>query len=212
MINYDFVEIGTSDFDTLIEHAADETVGLSIEPLKFYLDNLPNRKNVQKLNFAISIDGTTEDTKIYYIPPNVIKEQQFSDYLRGCNKINSPHSCHSNKYFEDKTTMDYVVCDTVKQITIAELYNQYNIQTIKLLKIDTEGYDCQILAQLLLFLKTKSSIFYPRKIIFESNVLNDLNIIVQTINDYKDIGYKLQSLVYNDKDANTILVYDEEIL
>jgi hypothetical protein len=46
--HYDFIEIGTSDFDTLIETSDDKTVGLSIEPIKYYLDRLPERKNVKK--------------------------------------------------------------------------------------------------------------------------------------------------------------------
>ena len=38
--HYDFIEIGTSDFDTLIETSNNDTVGISIEPIKYYLDNL----------------------------------------------------------------------------------------------------------------------------------------------------------------------------
>ena len=38
MKHYDFIEIGTSDFDTLIESSDDNVVGLSIEPIKYYLD------------------------------------------------------------------------------------------------------------------------------------------------------------------------------
>ena len=52
-IEYDFVEIGTSDFDTLIQ-ASDGTLrGLSVEPIKFYLDNLPDKVLVTKVNCAI---------------------------------------------------------------------------------------------------------------------------------------------------------------
>ena len=38
-MRYDFIEIGTSDFDTLLQESQSE-IGLSIEPLKIYLDNL----------------------------------------------------------------------------------------------------------------------------------------------------------------------------
>jgi hypothetical protein len=34
-MKYDFIEIGTSNFDTLIEAADDTTVGLSIEPVGY---------------------------------------------------------------------------------------------------------------------------------------------------------------------------------
>jgi hypothetical protein len=52
-IDLDSIEIGTSDFDTLIESASANTVGFSIEPIKYYLDNLPDKPNVTKINKAI---------------------------------------------------------------------------------------------------------------------------------------------------------------
>ena len=35
-----FLEVGTSDFNTLIQTVSDDISGISMEPLKFYLDNL----------------------------------------------------------------------------------------------------------------------------------------------------------------------------
>ena len=35
-MKYDFIEIGTSDFDTLLETTTNK-IGISIEPLKYYL-------------------------------------------------------------------------------------------------------------------------------------------------------------------------------
>jgi hypothetical protein len=62
---YDFIEVGTANFDTIIEKVDDNTRGISIEPLKFYLDQLPDKKNVVKVNAALSNkDGFID---IYYI-------------------------------------------------------------------------------------------------------------------------------------------------
>jgi len=64
-IRYNFIEVGTSDFMTLIQSADDQTVGLSIEPISEYLDRLPNKPKVQKVNAALS---DTDDTiEIYHI-------------------------------------------------------------------------------------------------------------------------------------------------
>ena len=41
---YDFIEIGTCDCDTLIQECNNTTYGISIEPLKFYLDMLPKKE------------------------------------------------------------------------------------------------------------------------------------------------------------------------
>ncbi len=53
-MHYDFVEIGTCDFDTEIEKANNNTIGLSVEPVPFYFNNLPDRKKCKKVNAAVS--------------------------------------------------------------------------------------------------------------------------------------------------------------
>jgi hypothetical protein len=45
LIDYKFVEIGTNNFDTLIETAN----GLTVEPLSVYLNEQPNKKNVKNV-------------------------------------------------------------------------------------------------------------------------------------------------------------------
>ncbi len=56
-MKYDFVEIGTSDFDTLIQTATDTTRGLSIEPVRHYLDRLPSPAGVKKIWAGVSADN-----------------------------------------------------------------------------------------------------------------------------------------------------------
>lgn len=66
-VDYDFIEIGTSDFDTLIQSCPHKDRGLCVEPLSFYLDRLPNKPNVRKVHAAISDkDGEIE---IFFLPP-----------------------------------------------------------------------------------------------------------------------------------------------
>jgi hypothetical protein len=87
-IAYDFVEIGTADFETLIELADDSKVGLSVEPLRFYLDRLPDRKKVTKVNLAVSdCDGVMSIT---HIDAADIPKHGLPDWLRGCN-FSGPH-------------------------------------------------------------------------------------------------------------------------
>ena len=54
----DFLEIGTADFDTEIEKSDNNTRGFSIEPLKIYLDKLPEKSLCKKfnINFIIIIN------------------------------------------------------------------------------------------------------------------------------------------------------------
>lgn len=209
MINYDFIEIGTSDFDTLIETATDETVGLSIEPIKQYLENLPDKKNVIKVNAAISIDGTDNDINIYYIDPLDIEKNNYHMFLRGCNRLGDYHPHQLNHPSIKDDLEKYVKIQSVKQITVSQLYEIYNIHRIKFLKIDTEGYDCAILQYWLEYLKTKDVSYYPNIIQFESNTLTNKDTVVKTIKDYNHIGYKVQSFIYDNANGNTTLRYEQ---
>lgn len=208
MIDYDFIEIGTSDFDTLIEKASDATIGLSIEPLKCYLNRLPHKKNVIKVCAAVSPYGSNDDIEIYYLPPEIIEQNEYHYLLKGCNRIGEIHPHLLNHPSIKDDLMKYVVKETVKQITIAELYKEYDIHKIKHLKIDTEGYDCHILQQLLIYLKDKNISYYPDKIMFETNAQTNLQYVYQTIEDYISLGYKLESFVYDAGAGNTLLTYN----
>jgi len=146
--HYDFIEIGTSDFDTLIELSDDNTFGLSIEPIRYYLDRLPNKKNVKKLQVAISDNDGHLD--IYYIPDDKIQEHSLPWWVRGSNSINHPHP-FTIKEIGEELYNSIVKIDKVPAISWDTLVKQENIQSIGFLKIDTEGFDHVILKD---YLKT----------------------------------------------------------
>ena len=49
----DWMEIGTNNFDTLLQTAMDGSVGVSVEAMRFYLDQLPSKEGVTKVNAAV---------------------------------------------------------------------------------------------------------------------------------------------------------------
>lgn len=73
-INYDFIEIGTSDYDTEIEKCDLNTYGISVEPMKIYLDKLPDKPNVIKVNKAIS--NIRGEGYMSYLKPEDISEKR----------------------------------------------------------------------------------------------------------------------------------------
>ena len=191
-MNYDFIEIGTSDFDTLIQGATNDTVGISVEPLKFYLDNLPNPKNVKKINCAISADNLRSYVDVYYIPDEVIDQNQLSNGIKGCNKVGYYHYQHTQyKHL-------VVIEKNVLQIPISQLFIDNAVESVDYLKIDTEGSDCFILRHLMDYLKSRPTSNYPKKIRFECNGLTDLKIIDDTIELYTNNGYQLTERTIND--------------
>ena len=181
----DFLEIGTSNFRTLLETADNNVIGISVEPLSYYLDQLPNFKNVIKENVAIAFDDTEKYIEIYYIPENVIKEKKLPDWLKGCNSLGKYHPKH-----EELGITELVKIDKVLQVPISKLLEKYKVTSINFLKIDTEGGDCDILLHLKKYLDTKDKTLYPKKIQFETNFLTPKEKIETVIASYKDLGYK----------------------
>ena len=64
-MHYNFVEIGTADFDTCAHSCSENAVGLSIEPVPLYFNRLPSRQNISKSMCAIS--DTRGVGKMYYV-------------------------------------------------------------------------------------------------------------------------------------------------
>lgn len=184
-MHLNFLEIGTSNFRTLIENADDNDRGISVEPLKYYLDQLPNKKNVIKENCAISFDNSENEIKIFFIPEETIDRNQLPEWLKGCNKLNEYHPKHV-----ELNITNLVQIQTVKQIPISKLFEKYNIESLELLKIDTEGGDCDILLNLCQYLKEKSKTAFPKKIIFETNFLTPEDKLQQVLFEYSKLGYK----------------------
>lgn len=183
-MKFDFIEIGTSDFRTLIEKADDRTIGLSIEPIKQYLDNLPNKPLVTKANYAISdIKGEVD---IYYVDPGNIVKYNLPTWVRGCNSINHPHPTVKKMLGEKYETI--ITIDKVKVITWEDIIRIYDVEEIKTLQIDTEGHDDVILENYY-----KECILYPNiladNIIFEYNELSNKPKLENIIHKFKNLGY-----------------------
>lgn len=188
--DYDFIEIGTSNFDTLIEQANDDTVGISIDVVKHYIDCLPNKLNCKKINVGIS--NIKSDVDVYYIPEHIIKQNNLPNWFKGCNCINNFHPLHIKHKVQHLCKIE-----KVKVITPEELFYQNNVRSVGFLKIDTEGHDTIILKSLFYYIKNLPTIFYPKKILFESNEHSKKEYVDEIIQLYHSIGYKLVNRGYD---------------
>ena len=188
MPHYNFIEIGTSNFRTLIQKANEETVGISVEPISYYLNQLPNKKNVIKENVAISFSNIEQDVTIFYVPENIIKEKGLPRWMKGCNSLHDYHPNHLSLKIKE-----HVVKEVVKEIPIYKLFEKHNVSSLDHLKIDTEGGDCDILFYLFEYLKNKPISYYPKKITFETNSLTNKTKLKNITKIYNDFGYVLES-------------------
>lgn len=197
-IDLDFIEIGTSNFNTVIQTCDEYSIGISIEPVKYYLDQLPNKKNVTKINAAITGDNTIDDfIKIFYIPEDIIIKEKLDFFFKGCNKIGTYHPLHI-KY----NLTNYVKIDDVKLINIGDFLNNNNIRRIKYLQIDTEGHDINIMNGLYNYISKLSKEYHPDEIKFETNQYSTKYEIDNIINLYNNLNYIVS---YRNDDGDTII-------
>jgi hypothetical protein len=192
----DYIEIGTSDFDTLLQST--DLTGISIDPLSIYLDKLPNKDNNIKLNIAISdFDGECD---VFYITPENIEKFNLPNWLRGCNSILEPHPSALQILNEFKL-VDLYQKKKINVLTWDTLIRTKNIIGVDYVKIDTEGHDSVIIKSIL----NSTTNILPKRIKFETNALTSNDIIVETLNLLKNRGYK----IIEQTDENTLVEISE---
>lgn len=192
MYHYNFIEIGTANFDTITENCDNKDRGLAIEPLEEYLNQLPNKPLVTKINCAISPNDQEGEIDIYYIPENIINEQNLPWWLKGCNSIGRYHSLHIKHNLQN-----LVKIKKVKLCSFKSILENYQVRSIDFLKIDTEGNDLGILENLNIYLKEKDSSWYPKKIRFESSH-NFQEQNQKIIDIYSNLGYYIDYINIDD--------------
>ena len=183
-----FIEIGTSDFDTLLPLAKQGWRGIFVEPVKYLLDNIERLENCEYVNAAI----TTKDgeTTINYV------EDPREEWLKGIG-YTGEHKQWSNYFWENDFN---VKSDSVESMRLDTLIERYNIKEIDLLKIDVEGLELDIIEDYSWSIK-------PRILKIECvhwEVKNDDNKDINVgmtkdiINKFQDMGY----IIY--KDSNDL--------
>jgi glycosyltransferase involved in cell wall biosynthesis len=180
--HYDYIEIGTSDFDTLLEIYPEGTLGLSIEPIKTYLDRLPDKQGNTKFNAAI----TDEDCElsVFYVKPEDIEANGLAEWVKGCNSVGAPHPSVVRELTQ-RELMHIYTQDVIEGVSFPSLIDQSNIGSVDYLKVDTEGHDFVILRSML-----KTSL-RPNKVRFEANSLYTEEAILSIISDMSEHGYKI---------------------
>lgn len=122
-----FLEIGSGDFETLDYLSDLGWSGIIIEPIPKYFDNLIKRPNIHYLNVAV--DWTDGVRIMYTANEETVSE---TDYTRGMSSF----------FQRDKRLSQEI---TVQTRTLESILDEFNFETIDFLKVDTEGYDAEII-------------------------------------------------------------------
>tara|TARA_R100000664_G_scaffold8566_1_gene14056 strand:+ start:3840 stop:4451 length:612 start_codon:yes stop_codon:yes gene_type:complete len=187
-MNLDFIEVGTSDFDSLLQSSKENAKGISIEPLQEYLDRLPSKKNIFKVCKGIS-DKRIPSAIIYYIPPRIIEHLKLPDWLKGCNSFFKKHLQH--KIYEE-----YVACDCVEIVRFVDIVNEFKVSSVKLLKLDCEGHDLVILKSIYNEYIEGLLDVLPEEILFECYVGDKKEPPYCRDEDLNEVIMKFKSLNY----------------
>jgi FkbM family methyltransferase len=191
MPHYSFIEIGTSDFDTLLQTATEDQRGLSIDPLQLYLDRLPTKPLVTKVCAAIS--NACGSLDLFYIEPATIQRLALPDWVRGCNSVGKPHATVVKSLRSLGLDPDAIIRQqTVPMKNIETLFTEHEVTSVDFLKIDTEGHDCVILNNYIDYCERHPSLF-ASKILFETNVLSSVADQEAVISRLKSNEYRLRS-------------------
>lgn len=180
-MHYNSIEIGTSDFGTLISSANGN--GISVEPIPYYFDRLPRRDGWYRVNCAIS-DKCGSVTAYYCDTDHLDK---YPNWIRGCNSIGTVHPT-----LIEVCKPEHIVSQQVEAITISELYKRYSVESVDNMKIDTEGHDLIIVNDLL-----DSDLPIPLRLQFESNVLMNRSHYIETVAKLRKY-YKTIRATYSD--------------
>lgn len=168
-MKYKFVDIGTAYFCTSVDKFGLEVNGIFVEPVKDFLDTLPNSPTIIKANYAVS-DSERED--IMFVPINNRSLEYHSE--KELLKINSRFlighdgcSCLGNQHPEVSQGFQKIKCNVITFYKLCELYN---IKEIEFLKLDTEGHDFIILEQVYNLIKS-GELIISKQIFCEYNYL-----------------------------------------
>jgi hypothetical protein len=189
-MHYNFIEIGTSDFDTEIQTCSDSAIGLSVDPILHYLQRLPSKPHVMRILGAVSDSDGFAD--VYFVPPEIIERHGFPEWVRGCNSIGKPHPTVFNLLKNagaDPTA--FIQKTQIPQFSMCSFLQMYQVSSCDYLKIDTEGHDVIILSNYIESIQ-KQITKPATRICFEANELTHSVLTDGIIALLMDIGYEVE--------------------
>jgi hypothetical protein len=165
-MNYNFIEIGTSDFRTLADRMRGP--GISVEPIRKYLYRLPEKEDCFKVTAAISNYNGFID--VHYLTEEKINELGLPNWAKGCNSVNGPHK--TIQKLLGSAYWDHITIQSATVITLEALFDIFNVESVFKFQIDTEGHDAVILWQYIEMAQSNPDILADI-LVFENNELSD---------------------------------------
>jgi FkbM family methyltransferase len=116
--------------------------GIIVEPVKEYLDKLPKVHEIVYENVAIGGAGKPDIKDFYYLSEETVRKHGLPHWATGIGSFTNTHKDVVTNKWEHLLTKQ-----AVPVISFQELLDKYDLKKIDYLKIDAEGFDCEILKQ-----------------------------------------------------------------
>jgi len=182
-MHYNYVDIGSSNFDYSNHENAKI---LLVEPLSFYLLEIPNKQNQIKANYAIS--NYNGKGTVYYIDPKDIEKYNLPVFLTGCNSFNQIHLTAFSELQKNNLTDIYKTIE-IDVITFDQLIKLYDISSIDKLKIDTEGHDHVILNDIVRLVEENFIINEIKFEFYRNNYFQNQKDLELILNKFANLKY-----------------------
>lgn len=193
----DFMEIGTSDFDTLLQSAAagpqkDKVRGVSVDAMEMYLNRLPVLPHCQKVNVAVvGYRPHPAEIDVYFVVPEDIEKHNLPGWLRGCNRVGRPHDTTA-RILEEQGLSSLMQHRKVPVLAIDEIMEGYGGCRIKTLKLDIEGLDPDLIVAYAGYL-WQNPHCHADKLLFEFNELSSKAAQDRALEAIGLVGYRYQT-------------------
>lgn len=201
-MEYKFVDIGCSFFGTSVDEYGLNVNGLLVEPYSNAFDLLPSSNTVKKIQVAISDKRGIMDMWVpvvsqlpdrYYTHQEMVNLKQQNQSLCDSYCNYGSVSLYDKHYCIDAHNVPKQMerCDA---ITFYDLCNQFQIEKIDKLKIDTEGHDHIILRQVIDLIK-EGKLTINHTIAFEYNVLSNKPMLDEMVDELELLGFRCEYVV-----------------
>ena len=214
--HFDFIEVGTSDWGTLLQFCAGEdnkavlaaymrtsidslrwARGLAVEPVREHLDALPQLPRVTKVESAMG-EFSGEDTLHMVSNENIqrymntyfVDGQDVMWYAKSLSCVGRPHP-QLSRMLQQVGREDLMESRSIRVLNWADLCALHSVASVDVVQLDCEGMDCAVLRGLLTHCESDPASL-PRLIQFEAKAeLTDSAEIDATLAALVARGYNI---------------------
>ncbi|CAK9055583.1 Allophanate hydrolase [Durusdinium trenchii] len=141
-----FLEIGTSNFRTLVGHQPPEQSGMSVEALPYYVEELRQRYNeshprVTLVNAALLPEATNYRATAWFVHPENLSTYGLPAHMAGTTRIGPEPHWGVLEHLKKLGLAHLLVSRQVPALTLGKLLDLHQACRLGFLKIDAEGMD-----------------------------------------------------------------------